>query len=202
MYCRSCESEPQDNIEDKAIEHTPSKQDGNINPDVVNGDVKHGEHILAYQQACRVTDIQLLLEMAGLEPSKWARRELGPRAGVAPATLELVHQQRLKWVLDRRDVVKPPPSHWDEGSLEEEAAGEEEERRGGNDDGVAGDVARHERRDEHDVGVCGDEGGEEDCPEVEEAGLQFEHEFGDDGEGETLHGEEGEVDEEGGDDVG
>uniref|UniRef100_A0A0E0QR67 Uncharacterized protein n=1 Tax=Oryza rufipogon TaxID=4529 RepID=A0A0E0QR67_ORYRU len=195
-------SEPQDNIEEEAIEDTPCKQDGNINPDAVNGDVQCGEHVLPHQRARRVAGVELPPEAAGLEPPERPRREVGAVAGVAPAPLELAHQQRLERVLDRGGVVQPPPPHRDERPLEEEAAGEEEERRRRDDDGVAGDVAGDERRDEHDVGVGGDEGGEEDDPEVEQAALHPEHQLGDHGEGEPLHGEEGEVDDEGGDDVG
>uniref|UniRef100_A0A0D3H6N1 TPR repeat-containing thioredoxin TDX n=2 Tax=Oryza barthii TaxID=65489 RepID=A0A0D3H6N1_9ORYZ len=195
-------SEPQDNIEEEAIEDTPCKKDGNINPDAVNGDVQRGEHVLPHHRARRVAGVELPPEAAGLEPPERPRREVGAVAGVAPAPLELAHQQRLERVLDRGGVVQPPPSHRDERPLEEEAAGEEEERRRRDDDGVAGDVAGDERRDEHDVGVGGDEGGEEDDPEVEQAALHPEHQLGDHGEGEPLHGEEGEVDDEGGDDVG
>uniref|UniRef100_A0A0E0IJ29 Uncharacterized protein n=1 Tax=Oryza nivara TaxID=4536 RepID=A0A0E0IJ29_ORYNI len=89
-------SEPQDNIEEEAIEDTPCKQDGNINPDAVNGDVQRGEHVLPHQRARRVAGVELPPEAAGLEPPERPRREVGAVAGIAPAPLELAHQQRLE----------------------------------------------------------------------------------------------------------
>ena len=129
------------------------------------------------------------------------RRQLTRTAKIALIPFEFVGQQGLKRVLDRRHIVKPLPVYRNLCSLQEEAAGQEEERGGRDHNGVACDVAWHERADQHHVGVGGDQRREEDDPEVEQATVEPEHEFGDGREGEALDGEEGDVDDEGGDDV-
>lgn len=98
--------------------------------------------------------------------------------------------------------MQPPPVDWNLCALEEEATCEEEEGGGRDDDCITGYVGGDHGGDEHDVGVGGDEGGEEDDPKVKDGGIEFEHELRDDGESEALDGKEGDVDDEGGDDVG
>lgn len=62
--------ESQDHIEEESIEHTPGKEDCNINPDAVHCDIHGGEHILAYQGACCEVWAQLCMKVTLLDFSQ------------------------------------------------------------------------------------------------------------------------------------